>query len=54
LNLAIAKLAKLIEENELIAATAFNDLNNNMNAMENRIMQNTKNYVNTSLEWINV
>lgn len=54
LNLAIAKLAKLIEENELIAATAFNDLNNNMNAMENRIMRNTKDYVDTSLEWINV
>lgn len=59
LNLAIAKLAKLIEENEQISASAFNDLNNRINAMNSHIenagvevLQAAKDYTDDSLTWI--
>lgn len=58
LNLAIAKLAKLIEENEYISASAFNDLNNRINALNSRIenagvemLQAAKDYTDNSLTW---
>jgi hypothetical protein len=59
LNLAIAKLAKLIEENEQISASALNDLNNRINAMNSHIenagvevLQAAKDYTDDSLTWI--
>lgn len=59
LNLAIAKLAKLIEENEYISASAFNDLNNRINTLNSRIenagvetLQAAKDYTDDSLTWV--
>lgn len=59
LNLAIAKLAKLIEENEQISASAFNDLNNRINSLSSQIgnvgaetLQAAKDYTDDSLTWI--
>lgn len=59
LNLAIAKLAKLIEENEQISASAFNDLNNRINSINSQIenagvevLQAAKDYTDDSLTWI--
>lgn len=59
LNLAIAKLAKLIEENEYISASAFNDLNNRINSLNAKlestkveIIKESKDYTDDSLTWI--
>lgn len=59
LNLAIAKLAKLIEENEYISASAFNDLNNRINSLNAKlestkveIIKESKDYTDNSLTWV--
>lgn len=59
LNLAIAKLAKLIEENEQISASAFNDLNNRLSDLSAKVdnsgvevLQAAKDYTDDSLTWI--
>lgn len=54
-NQAIAKLAKLIEENEQIAAAALVDINNRISKAESatsQTLQQAKDYVDDSLTWI--
>lgn len=54
-NEAIAKLAKLIEENEQIAAAALVDINNRISKAESatsQTLQQAKDYVDDSLTWI--
>lgn len=54
-NEAIAKLAKLIEENEQISAAALVDLNNRISKAESatsQTLQQAKDYVDDSLTWI--
>lgn len=54
-NKAIAKLAKLIEENEQIAAAALVDINNRISNAESattQTLQQAKDYVDDSLTWI--
>lgn len=54
-NEAIAKLAKLIEENEQIAAAALVDINNRISNAESattQTLQQAKDYVDDSLTWI--
>lgn len=54
-NEAIAKLAKLIEENEQISAAALVDLNNRISKSESatsQTLQQAKDYVDDSLTWI--
>lgn len=52
LNLAIAKLAKLIEENEYISAKAFNELNNRIDLGDVETLQLAKDYTDNALTWI--
>lgn len=54
-NEAIAKLAKLIEENEQISAAALVDLNNRISKAESstsQTLQQAKDYIDDSLTWI--
>lgn len=54
-NEAIAKLAKLIEENEQISAAALVDLNNRISKSESatsQTLQQAKDYIDDSLTWI--
>lgn len=51
-NEAIAKLAKLIEENEQISAAALVDLNNRLSTSSTQTLQQAKDYVDDSLTWI--
>lgn len=54
-NEAIAKLAKLIEENEQISAAALVDLNNRIAKAESatsQTLQQAKDYIDDSLTWI--
>lgn len=51
-NEAIAKLAKLIEENEQISAAALVDLNNRISNNSTQTLQQAKDYIDDSLTWI--
>lgn len=51
-NEAIAKLAKLIEENEQISAAALVDLNNRISTSSTQTLQQAKDYIDDSLTWI--
>lgn len=51
-NEAIAKLAKLIEENEQISAAALVDLNNRISNSSTQTLQQAKDYIDDSLTWI--
>ena len=51
-NEAIAKLAKLIEENEQISAAALVDLNNRLSNSSTQTLQQAKDYIDDSLTWI--